>query len=78
MANPIISTNPDIMLGKPVISGTRITVESILRKLAAGEGMDQILDSYPRLTKASIHAALEFAADSMGAEVVIPHPRQSA
>ena len=74
----MISTNPDIMLGKPVISGTRITVESILRKLAAGESMGQILDSYPRLTKESIQAALEFAADSMGTDVVIPHPRQSA
>jgi len=66
------------MLGKPVIAGTRITVELILRKLGAGESIDQILDSHPRLTREAILAALQFAAGAIGAEVIRPIARQSA
>ena len=50
------------MMGKPVIAGTRITVESILERLAAGESMDQIIQAHPRLTRESFLAALDFAA----------------
>ena len=50
------------MMGKPVISGTRITVELILEKLAAGETIEQILDAHPRLTREAVFAALDFAA----------------
>lgn len=50
------------MMGKPVVRGTRITVETILEKLAAGETEQQLLDSHPRLTKEGIHAALAHAA----------------
>jgi len=50
------------MVGKPVIRGTRITVELILDKLAAGETVEQILEDYPHLTREGIRAALEFAA----------------
>lgn len=49
MNQPVIESNPAVMMGKPVIAGTRITVESILEKLAHGESMEQILDAHPRL-----------------------------
>jgi uncharacterized protein (DUF433 family) len=57
-----IISDPAVMMGKPVISGTRITVELILEKLAAGETMEQLLEAHPRLTKEAIQAALAFAA----------------
>jgi uncharacterized protein (DUF433 family) len=63
------------MMGKPVISGTRITVELILEKLAAGESEAQILESHSRLTRESIHAALAFAAEALRADVVYPVDR---
>jgi uncharacterized protein (DUF433 family) len=52
------------MMGKPVVAGTRITVELILEKLAAGESVEQLLDSHPRLTREGVLAALEFAAQT--------------
>lgn len=61
MTTAQIISNPQIMGGKPVIEGTRITVESILEKLAAGESMEQILDAHPRLSREGITAALEYA-----------------
>lgn len=48
------------MMGKPVVAGTRITVELILEKLAAGETIEQLLEAHPRLTKEGIQAALSF------------------
>jgi len=60
------------MGGKPVVVGTRITVEFILEKLAAGETIDQILDAHPRLTAERIRAALAFAAEALRADVVYP------
>ncbi len=78
MNKPIITSDPNIMLGKPVIAGTRITVELVLRKLGAGESIDQLLESHPRLTREAILAALEFAADALGAETVVPVDKQSA
>lgn len=78
MESPVITSDPAIMLGKPVIAGTRITVELILRKLGAGESIDQLLDSHPNLTREGVLAALRFAAGSLGAEVVRPLARQSA
>ena len=62
MEEPLIISDPNIMVGKPVIRGTRITVELILRKLAAGQTIDQILEDYPHLSRSGIKAALEFAA----------------
>ena len=62
MQTQLIESNPNIMMGKPVVAGTRITVELILEKLAAGETIDQLLEAHPRLTKAAIQAAIEFAA----------------
>ena len=68
----LIQSHPKIMMGKPVVAGTRITVELILEKLAAGESIEQLLDEYPTLTRESIYAALDFAAQAMKAEVVYP------
>ncbi len=67
-----IESNPAVMMGKPVIAGTRITVELVLEKLAAGETTDQLLDAHPRLTREAIQAALSFAADALRADVVYP------
>ena len=74
MKDNLIQSNPKIMMGKPVITGTRITVESILEKLAAGETFDNLLEAHPRLTKESIHAALDFAAKALKADVIYPVP----
>ena len=68
----MIVSNPHVMMGKPVIAGTRITVESILEKLAAGESIEQILDAHPRLTEDGIRAALAFAANALRADVTYP------
>ena len=64
------------MMGKPVIAGTRITVELILEKLAAGETIEQLLAAHPRLTQEAVSAALAFAANALRADVVYPvkHP----
>lgn len=67
-----IVSNPNVMMGKPVIVGTRITVELILEKLAAGEKIEQILDAHPRLTREAVLAAIAFAKDALRADVVYP------
>ncbi len=67
-----IVTNPSVMMGKPAIVGTRITVELILEKLAAGETIDDLLEAHPRLTREAIQAALAFAAEALRADVVYP------
>ena len=72
MPKPLIISDPSIMMGKPVVAGTRITVELILDTLAAGESFDQILEAHPQLTRAAIQAALTFAADALRADVVYP------
>ncbi|HVY24795.1 MAG TPA: DUF433 domain-containing protein [Steroidobacteraceae bacterium] len=71
---PIIEANPDVMMGKPVIAGTRITVELILEKLATGESMEQILMAYPNLSRDAVLAAIEFGAKALRADVVYPLP----
>jgi len=65
----LIQSNPSIMMGKPVVAGTRITVELILEKLAAGESIEQLLAAHPRLTKEGIQAALSFAAQKLRAPI---------
>ncbi len=67
-----IVSNPSVMMGKPVIVGTRITVELILEKLAAGETVDDLREAHPRLTREAIQAALAFAAEALRADVVYP------
>jgi uncharacterized protein (DUF433 family) len=70
--NNLIEVNPKVMMGKPVIKGTRLTIELILQSLAAGESVDNLLLSHPRLTKEGIYAALSFAADSLKGENIYP------
>jgi len=72
MGERLIISDPAVMMGKPVIAGTRITVELILEKLAAGEPVEQILEAHPRLTREAIQAALAFAAEALQADVVYP------
>lgn len=60
-----IEINPKIMMGKPIIKGTRITVEQILENLAENNSIDDVLIAHPHLTKDQIHAALAFAAQSL-------------
>ena len=64
MAHERIQTSADVMGGKPVIRGTRITVELILRKLGAGATVEQIIADHPHLNVADIRAAQAFAAKS--------------
>ena len=59
-------------MGKPVVAGTRITVELILEKLSEGETIEQILEAHPRLTREEVLAALKFAAQALRADVVYP------
>ena len=67
-----IVSDPSIMMGKPVIAGIRITVELILEKLAAGETIDQIVESHPRLSRDAIHEALSFAAEALKTDIIYP------
>ena len=78
MDENLIHSDPTVMMGKPVVKGTRITVELILEKLAAGESIEQVLASHPRLTRQSILAALDFAAKAIRADVVYPLPPKAA
>jgi uncharacterized protein (DUF433 family) len=64
-----ISSEPKVMLGKPVIKGTRITVESIIEKLAEAESFEQIIESHPHISKKAILACLSFASDSIKNEI---------
>lgn len=66
-----IEINPDVMLGKPVIRGTRIPVELLIRKLSEGASEADLLDAYPRLAPEDIKAALGYAADSLAHETII-------
>ena len=68
-----IVSDPSVMMGKPVIAGTRISVELILEKLAAGETFDQLLQAHPRLTREAILAALDFAAKALSSGRSLPH-----
>ena len=69
-----IEINPKIMMGKPVIRGTRITVEVLLRKLAEGVTEKDLLDAYPRLTREDIRAAIGYAADTVAHEETLMIP----
>ncbi|MCB0292047.1 MAG: DUF433 domain-containing protein [Calditrichaeota bacterium] len=66
-----ITIDPTVMLGKPIIKGTRITVELILRKLSQGLSVDDLLSAYPHLTKDDIYATLSYSADVISREEVI-------
>jgi uncharacterized protein (DUF433 family) len=72
MRGNLVISDPAVMMGKPVITGTRITVELVLEKLAAGETVEQIIEAHPRLTKEAVRAALAFAAEALRADVIYP------
>ena len=71
MSHDRIEISPAVMFGKPVIRGTRITVEHILRKLAGGMTIDEILADHPHLTPDDVYAAAAFAADYLGQEEIV-------
>jgi len=70
----LIEINPNVMMGKPVIRNTRIPVELILQKLSEGATYADLLDAYPRLSEAAIHAALAYAAATLAHETVLLTP----
>lgn len=72
MDQSLIVSDPAVMMGKPVIAGTRMTVELILEKAAAGESVEQILAAHPRLTRAAVLAAFAFAARTMRVDAIYP------
>jgi len=67
-----IVINPKIMVGKPIIRGTRIPVDAIIRRIADGLTIKEILMDYPNLTKGDVKAALEYALDIIRGEAVLP------
>ena len=71
MAQPRIKRDPKVMMGKPVIAGTRITVEHILRCLAAGDTIEHMIANYPHLTVEDIRAAQAYAADYLAHEGIV-------
>ena len=67
-----IVSDPNVMLGKPVVEGTRITVELILEKLSCGESVDQVLEAHPTLTREGVLSAIKYAVDILRLDVVHP------
>lgn len=65
-AHPRISRNPAIMMGKPVIAGTRVTVEAVLEQFAAGANLPWVLEAYPQLNEEDVRAAMTFTRDIVG------------
>ena len=76
---PRVSVDPKVMLGKPVIRGTRIPVELLLRKLSEGATVEDLLDAYPRLTRGDLQAAIAYAADAIAHEqTLVVTPKRAA
>jgi len=67
----LITVDPKIMLGKPVVAGTRLTVEYILDQLGHGHSIDELVKGHPRLTRAGIEAAVRYAIDAVRTERVV-------
>lgn len=78
--NDRIEINPKVMMGKPVIWGTRITVELILRKLSEGASEADLMEAYPKLTREDIQAAIRYAADTLAHEetIILSSPKRVA
>jgi uncharacterized protein (DUF433 family) len=72
MASQGVHSDPAVMMGKPVVEGTRITVESILEELGAGRTIEELLDAHPRLTRDGVLAAVRFGAEVLRADVAYP------
>lgn len=70
--NKQIEINPKVMLGKPIIKGTRIPVYLIVKMIAQGNNFEQIIEDYPQLTKKDISAALEYASHILNDEEIYP------
>jgi len=66
-----IEIHPKVMMGKPVMKGTRVPVELVLRKLSEGMSEEELLDAYPHLTREDIRAALAYAAETIANEEVV-------
>ena len=72
MGTQRITSDPDVMMGKPVVDGTRITVESILEEIGSGQTIEQLLKAHPRLTREGVLAAVRFGAEVLRADVTYP------
>jgi uncharacterized protein (DUF433 family) len=72
MGNAYVESRPEIMMGKPVIAGTRITIEHVLEEIAGGATIADLLESHPELTAEQIRAAILYAAEAVRTEVVVP------
>ena len=66
-----ITSNPDVLLGKPVIKGTRLTVALLLRKLSEGASVEAIVRMYPQITKEDVYAALQYASEVIANEEIL-------
>lgn len=75
ISNPLITSSPDVLCGKPVVAGTRLSVEWVLERLASGESIEQLVDEHPRLTREGVLAAIDYALQVMKSEVVYPLDR---
>ena len=67
-----ITSDPDVMMGKPVVDGTRVTVESILEEIGSGQTIEQLPQAHPRLTREGVLAAVRFGAEALRADVTYP------
>jgi len=76
--NMPITINPEILKGKPIIAGTRISVEFVLELLSSGMGVDEIIKEYPHLKKENVLEALDYATKSLKHEEIIPFSVQAA
>ena len=72
MPEKMIQSSPSVMMGKPVVAGTRVTVELILEKLGTGETVDQIIEEHPRLTREGVLAAVRFGGEALRADIAYP------
>lgn len=72
MAEPRIVSDPEVIMGKPAVAGTRVGVDLILEKLGSGESIDALLESHPRLSREDVLAALRYAAEALRTETVYP------
>ena len=73
-----IVSDPKVLFGKPVIAGTRISVELVLEELGSGTTIDEFLEDYPHLTREQILAAIRFAGETLRTDVVYPFAAVSA
>lgn len=73
-----IHSDPDILIGKPVVKGTRLSIDFILRLFGNGWTISQVLESYPQLTIDSLQAVFAFAAESLSQETVYAMPLEYA